>query len=141
MAQVSVAAVAEPLPERLRKATRPAMVETAPGKWVPANPRAEVAEYVLSKWRKNADGTYTAIPFRDHLQRLDGKLARILGFPSGWNTIRRLGRAGFVELLTISPGVTLINLDSWFNHLRRCAENPELWEKGGKWYRAYKDAL
>jgi hypothetical protein len=73
--------------------------------------------------------------------RLDRRLARMLGFAGQYATLHRLGWAGFIEIVSPSPGVSLLNLDSWFNHLRRCAEDPEFWSKSGPNYRAYSEAI
>lgn len=129
------------LPERLRKATAPEMLEVAPGRFAPRIEQADVSEYTLARWRRNPDGMYTAVPFTERLVRMDSGLARLLGFGGDWNTLRRLGRAGFIELIVVTPGCSLINLDSWFNHLRRCAEEPEFWDRDGKNFREYQKAL
>lgn len=141
MAQATMERAA-PLNERLQKATKENMVEVAPGRYAPADPQIPVAEYTVARWHKNGDGTWRAVPFKEPFLRLDQRLATLLGFNSrGWNTIRRLGRAGYVEIIQIAPGTSLINLDSWFNHLRRCAENPEIWDRGGKDLKAYQAAI
>jgi hypothetical protein len=130
------------LTDRLKQATRPEMVEVAPGKFAPKDPSIPLPEYTISKWERNGDGTWRVVPFKEPFVRLDVCLAALLGFPGRQcNTIRRLGEAGFVEMIRIAPGTTLLNLDSWFNHLRRCAEDPEFWQRQGGNFRAYRESI
>jgi hypothetical protein len=95
----------------------------------------------LCLFADNGDGTMTPVPVTQRLVRLDYDLARMLGFPGGYNTLRRLGEAGFVEIIKAAPSFHLINLDSWFNHLRRCAENPEFWDRQGKNFKVYQSVI
>ena len=125
---------------RLKDAARPAMVQAAPGRWVPAN--GKVPEVSLCKWRQEADGSWTPLPFTERLVRLDAQLAAVLGFGGRqYQTLRRLGAAGFVEMIQIAPRVVLINLDSYCNHLRRCAEDPFFWSTGGRNLDEYRKAI
>lgn len=127
--------------KELREATKPEMVEVAPGRWVPRE-RPEPPDVSLCRWREQAGGTYEPVPLTERLVRLDTKLAARLGFSGRqYNTLRRLGAAGFFELIRVAPGVTLINLDSYFGHLRRCAEDPEFWDTDGANMREYRRAL
>lgn len=130
-----------PLAEDLKRAVRPAMAEVAPGKFVPMAPRGRAPEVALCVWHQNEDGTHTPRPINQRMVRLDRELARLLGFQNGYNTLRRLGRAGYVELIAAAPHCTMINLDSWFNHLRRCAEDPEFWSAQKNNLREYRKAI
>lgn len=126
--------------ERLKNATKPIMVPVAPGRYAPAM-RSKAQDMCLCYWNDNGDGTKTPFPINQRLVRLDSNVARLLGFAGQYCTLRRLGEAGFIEIIKAAPGFTLINLDSWFNHLRRCAEDPEFWDKEKKNYRIYKDVI
>lgn len=117
----------DPLPNRLRKATAPHMVQVAPGIFARQN-RAAVPDVTLAYWIPQDDGTYKLLPFTERMVRVTNKLTRMLGFSGQYNTIMRLGEAGFIEIVRIAPYTHLINLDSWFNHVRRCAENSEFWD-------------
>lgn len=130
-----------PIVERLREATRPVMAQVAPGKYAPWRAKGKVQEYCLCMWRDNGDGTWNPIPTNQRLVRLDADLARLLGFPGQHQTLRRLGEAGFVEIIPVAPHCYFINLDSWFNHVRRCAETPEMWADGGKYIKAYRSVI
>lgn len=130
-----------PIVDRLREATRPTMAQVSPGKFAPWKAKGKVQEYCLCMWHDNGDGTYSPIPINQRLIRLDGDLARLLGFPGQYATLRRLGVAGFIEIMPVAPHCNFINLDSWFNHLRRCAETPEMWAEGSKWIKAYRSAI
>lgn len=116
------------MPKRLREATKADMVQVAPGKYVPKDPALDPPDVTLASWVSNGDGTFRAVPFEDRLVRLTSKLAQQLGFYGQLNTLYRLGRAGFVEIIKVAPHTTLINLTSYYNHLRRCAEDEYLWE-------------
>lgn len=117
----------EPLTARLRKSTAPRMVQVAPGIFARQN-TAAVPDVTLAYWIPQDDGTYKLLPFTERMVRVTTKLVRMLGFAGQYNTLMRLGEAGFVEIVRIAPNTHLINLDSWFNHVRRCAENTEFWE-------------
>ena len=117
-----------PIEKRLRSATLPAMVQVAPGRYVPQDEKKGAPDVTLAAYVENDDGTYRPVPFNERMVRVDRRLIHMLGFTGQWHTVRRLARAGFIEMIAISPRVTLLNLDSWFNHLRRCAEEPEFWE-------------
>lgn len=134
--------LAEGQEDRLRRSTRGEMVEVAPGTYAPANPNVPVADYTVAQWKRKGDGTWTAVPFREPFVRLDRHLGALLGFPGRqYTTIRRLAVAGFVEMIQVAPQTFLLNLDSWFNHLRRCAEAEEFWRRDGKQFKAYKESI
>lgn len=134
--QPAAAPAAPRLPDRLKTATQPDMVMVAPGRYMP-RAGCEAPEVCLAHWRQNPDGTFSPAPFQERMARLSHKLCAMLGFPGQFETLRRLARAGNIELIKISPQVYLLNIDSWFNHLRRCAEDPDLWDKDGAMYRHY----
>ena len=136
----SARSLVKKLPDRLKDATKPAMVLAAPGKWVPY--KAELPPDVsLCRWLANGDGTFSAIPFTERMVRLDQRLGNILGFADRWDTLRRLAGAGFIEIIQITPHCSMINLDSYYNHLRRCAEDSEFWDHDGEAYKAYTENL
>lgn len=139
MAPTAVEPPPRPLPERLRAATRPEMVQVAPGRWAP-RAGGDAPDMTLARWHREPDGTYTPIPCAERMAKLTNRLCRLLGIPGQAETLRRLSRAGNIEMIKISPQIYLLNLDSWFNHLRRCAEDPELWDKGSPQYRNYIQA-
>jgi hypothetical protein len=130
-----------PVVDRLREATRPMMAQVAPGKFAPWKAKGKVQEYCLCMWHDNGDGTYSPIPVNQRLLRLDRELASLLGFPGQYATLRRLGVAEMVEIMPVAPHCYFINLDSWFNHIRRCAENPEIWSEGSKYLKAYRSVI
>ncbi len=77
--------------------------------------------------------------------RLDAQLLALLGFRSGsrpgrYATLLRLSRAGFVEMVKVSPGCWLLDLDSWHRHLTACMDDPEMWEPGSEAVRRYNFA-
>ena len=126
--------------DRLKTATKPSMVMVAPGRYAPAM-RGKAPDMCICYWQDNGDGTMRPYPVNQRLVRLDSNVARLLGFAGQYCTLRRLGEAGFIEIVKAAPGFTLINLDSWFNHLRRCAEDPEFWDKTRKNYLTYKSVI
>ena len=131
-----------PIIDRLREATRPVMSQVAPNLYAPyRSGTTKVAENCLCFWSDKGDGTYFLIPHNQRLVRLDAELAELLGFRGQYQTIRRLGEAGFIEVIQVAPHTYFINLDSWFNHLRRCAEDPEFWTKEKKNLKAYRSVI
>lgn len=138
MANGSGQAERKPIEDRLREATRPDMVQIAPNKFVPYRKGQTPPGMSLCTWSDNGDGSFSPIPVTERMIRMTSKVARILGVDSErWHTLRRLAEAGMVELIQITPGCTLLNLDSWYNHLRRCAETPDMWTPGSPAYKAY----
>ena len=47
-----------------------------------------------------------------------------------YDTILRLGRAGFVDVVRVAPNTILLDLDSWYRHLADCMDDPDRWEEG-----------
>ena len=134
------AAPFRPAKERLRELTKPVMIQVAPGKWM-ADQDKTPPDYTVAEWHKNGDGSYTPVPAAGKLVRVTSRLVRELGFTGQWCTLRRLWRAGFVEMLQIAPNTTLINLDSYYNHLRRVAEDPDFWERGKPNFEHYRAVM
>ncbi len=125
------------LPDRLREATRPAMIAVAPGKFVP-NRMDQPPELSLCSWQGNGDGTFSPIPKTERMVRINRKLMTLLGFDGQWSTVTRLARAGFIECVQLAPHCTLLNLNSWYGHLRRCAETEDFWNPKGENYKHYR---
>lgn len=129
-----------PINQRLRDLTRPDMVQVAPGRWAPA-PGRKPPDFTIAEWHQNPDGTFTPVPHPERMVRLTRKLvARLVGESIQMHTFYRLARAGFIEIVHPVPGMRLINIDSWYNHLRRCSETPEMWGPESKFLRAYRMA-
>jgi hypothetical protein len=114
----------------LKEATQPTMAEVSPGRWVPLRPGVEVPSVTLARWIENPDHSYKLLPFTERLIRVDRHLQNKLGLGDRWDTLSRLITAGFVEGLRICPKTTLLNLESYYNHLSRVAEDPEFWAEG-----------
>ena len=131
-----------PIVDRLREATEPVMAQVAPGLYAPFRKKStKVQENCLCFWSDKGDGTYYLIPHNQRLVRLDAELAELLGFRGQYHTIRRLGSAGFIEVIQVAPHTFFINLDSWFNHMRRCAEDPEFWDKAKRNLKSYRSVI
>jgi hypothetical protein len=96
-------------------------VELAPGRiyeiQVPVN---DVPRFILARLTRRADGLYQVTPVEwTSKVRLTKKLLRDLGLDISDHVVRRLIKAGFVEGSTISPLVTLIDLESLKAHIER----------------------
>lgn len=116
------------MPTKLKEAAQARMVQVAPGRWIPFHQETP-PELSLCEWKPNQDGTFHPWPHEERLVRISAKLARLLGFEGNWNTLYRLGRMGCIEIIQAAPRFYLLNLTSWFNHLRRCSEDPEFWSE------------
>lgn len=112
----------------LRKKVGAQMIRISPGEYVPLCPEDGAPAAVLAVWERTAGGSYRAVPITDRMLRLTAQLAEVLGFHGGYDTLYRLGRSGFIELIKVAPKTTLLNVDSYYRHLRRCAEDPWYWE-------------
>lgn len=133
--------------ERLKGLSRPEMVRVAPEKyaWIPAEHCEKVPEYCLARWVKSAsDGLYRLIPVSGIWVRMNSKVADLLGWKgesrNRYDTMKRLGNAGFIEFVHAAPGVHFLELRSWFRHLADCQENPDMWDKEGDDLRVYQEA-
>jgi hypothetical protein len=111
-------------------------VQIAPGKWKTqggADP-----EYVLAEVFRYADGSLGLRPAGEgRCVRLTWQVGQLLGFPGQLHTVRRLARAGFVRMPQPSPGVHMLDLDSWYAHLRVTEEDPDFWDPKGPNVRRY----
>lgn len=114
------------------------MVRVAPGVhgWMPA-PGREVPAYVLCRWARATEGCWRPVPVGGRYARVGRELLALLGFNTGrdssrYETLYRLGRAGFVDMVKVSPGCWLLDLDSWFRHLSACMDDPDMWEEGSE---------
>lgn len=129
------------------------MIRVAPGRraWVPKDAAKPPDEYVMCRWSKQPDGTYAPVPVAGRYMRLDARVAALLGFPSTrprdvrasqrprdgkercrYDTILRLGRAGFIDVVRVAPNTILLDLDSWYRHLSDCMAAPDRWEEGSE---------
>ena len=57
-----------------------------------------------------------------------------------YDTILRLGRAGFIDVVRVAPNTILLDLDSWYRHLADCMDDPDRWDEGGEDREAYLKA-
>jgi hypothetical protein len=76
-------------------------------------------------------GHYKLVPRSlEKLVRVSPELIEKLGLGSSRDqtTLKRLIRAGFVDGGRVSPQVYTVNLASYFQHLKRCSENPDFWD-------------
>lgn len=135
---------AQAVPPPLAVAPEPAMVRVAPGRhaWIPKSAATPPDAYVMCRWSKQPDGTFAPVPVAGRYVRLDSRTATLLGFPARagedgsercrYDTILRLGRAGFVDVVRVAPNTILLDLDSWYRHLADCMADPDRWDEGGE---------
>ena len=129
------------IPQPLAVEPEPNMVRVAPGRhaWVPKDAATPPDEYAVCRWSKQGDGTYAPVPVAGRYVRLDGRTASLLGFPARgeedrcrYDTILRLGRAGFIDVVRVAPNTILLDIDSWYRHLADCMDDPDRWEEGSE---------
>lgn len=136
----------EKLADEIREELKPDMVRVAPGKyaWVPApHMDGKVPSCVLCRWEKDGEGSYRPVPVGGRFSRVRSELVALMGFNTGscahkYETLFRLERAGFIDMIKISPGCWFIDMDSWYRHLLRCMENPEMWDEGSEDLETYR---
>ena len=105
------------------------MMEIAPGKPIPALeiPRTAVPRYGMVRLSRQPDGSYIPVLLTwGQTVRLTGRLAHEMGFDADYNTLMRLYMAGFIKGHRMAPGVTLLDLQSIYDHLER-TRDPEYW--------------
>ena len=127
------------LPDALKKACTPIMVRAAPNLYVPST--AIVPEYSVCAWHEVKSGQYEPVPELTRLIRVNSLLLKALGMAHQEKTMRRLGDAGFIEMFPVAPHTWMLNLDSWYGHCRRVAEDPEFWDRGRGNIECYSDVL
>jgi hypothetical protein len=123
---------------------KPLLREIAPGRYVPTHPEAhEIPDTLLCHVVPVGNGEYTIQPFREDWMRCSGKNLAKIGMERSIDTLKRLAKAGFVEMVPVAPGTYLLNLTSWYNHLRRGAsaqaDEEEFWEPGRGNLEAYRE--
>ena len=107
------------------------MVEVAPNRFVQLDLKFEVPEKVLCDVVpiQGTPGAYRLVPNSwEKLERVNWELCLKLGLGNDTTTLRRLIRSGFVDGARVSPQVYTVNLASYFNHLKRCSDDPDFWE-------------
>lgn len=112
----------------LAEARRPSWVEVGPGRWSMRRP-GKLPGHVVCRVHKLADGSVRFEPLPERLVKITPAIVKALGLGTRTDTLHRLGRAGFVEVLFPSPNLAMLNVDSLMNHLRRVAEDPEFWHR------------
>lgn len=117
------------------------MVEISPGRYSLAPAGRRDPDVVMCRATPAGDGSWKLMPENVTWARVDSALLESIGLGRQFHTFMRLVRAGFIEVVPIAPHTSLLNLDSWFNHLQRCAEDPEFWEPGRGNREAYRRAL
>lgn len=112
------------------------LVQVAPGRWAARG--GPDPEYILAEVFRHADGTLGFRPSGEgRFVKLTPRVGELLGFSGQLNTIRRLARAGFIRMPQPSPCVYMLELDSWFEHMRATEEDPDFWAPEGKHMRQY----
>jgi hypothetical protein len=119
-----------PTPNRraLGEARRPGWVEVTPGRWARRRP-GKLPGHVVCRALDNGDGTVRFEPLPEKMVKITPEVTTALGLGRRADTLHRLGRAGFVEVLFPSPNLALLNVDSYMNHLRRVSEDGEFWAR------------
>ena len=127
------------LAERLRECAASEMVRVAPDAyaWKPRVPGNEPEGLAVCRWTKGSDGAWRPMPLATRLVRVNAELMACLGFQSGrrrqrYDTLLRLARANFIDMVRPSPGVWMLDLATWYRHLAACAEDPEMWDRGSE---------
>lgn len=127
---------------RFRELSKPDMLRitpstsNAPAVYVP-KPGTRVPDLVLARWSELSDGRYHLVPVAGRWARLSTELCTILGFRDmnrnrKYETMMRLGRAGYIEIVKVSPGCWMLDLDTWWRHIADCMESPEMWDEGSE---------
>lgn len=106
-------------------------VEVAPGKKLEFTDSDPAPRYCLMELVPLGGATYRAIPrpLKEWMGLSQASLARV-GITLSENTLRRLGRAGFIRVRPISPNRYEFNYQSWLEHCRRVeSDAEEFWDR------------
>ena len=132
---------------RLMELSRSDMVRVSPERYayIPAAHCKTVPEFCLARWVKDRAGEYNLLPMSGNWVRMTSKVAALMGWREvdrscSYETLKRLGVAGFIEFVHVAPGTHLIEIGSWFRHLAECQDNPEMWERGSSDRETYAEA-
>lgn len=121
--------------DQLELFRKPLLREVAPGRYVPTDPAIkDLPDVLLCKLVPTGRGEYRLDPFREDWLRMDAESLHLIGMHRQIDTLNRLAKAGFIEIVQVAPKTSLLNLTSWYNHLRRVAEvqadGERFWEEG-----------
>ena len=121
-----------PLPDRLLALQRGSLLLIAPGLYRVAEgiDPASIPDILLARTHRAADGAIRLVPAGEQWIRVDSETVEALGLKGNWQTLLRLAACGFIEIVRPSPRTSLLNLASWWSHLRRVAEDPDFWDEG-----------
>jgi hypothetical protein len=135
MASVPASLVAPPGAALFVIGAKPGVaVEIAPGRKLEFTDADPAPRYCLMELIPLGGATYRAIPrpLKEWMGLSQASLARV-GITLSENTLRRLGRAGFIRVRPISPNRYEFNYQSWLDHCRRVeADAEEFWERREK---------
>jgi hypothetical protein len=109
-------------------AAKRVMVQIAPNRFAAGNRDKPPPEMVLCNVVPNGDGLYRLEPRTwERFERVNSDLSRKLGLGGRTDTLRRLIRGGFVGGARVAPKLYTLNLESYWAHYERCAEDPNYW--------------
>ena len=94
--------------------------------------------YGFVRYVANGDGTFRPLvrTWHEYVKLTEDTPARLGLANIDYRVISRLGMAGFVKVLKITPNNTLVNVKSLMDHIE-AAHDPEFWdEKKIRRYRA-----
>lgn len=124
--------------EKIKADREPLYLQVAPGRY--RRVAVHAPEYAVGTFVPAGNDEFAFKPVLERMVRLDQRVLNAIGMGNQRNTLMRLGRAGFVEIVPAAPRLWLLNLDSWYNHVRRVAEEGEsFWNN--KRTRAYVTAI
>ena len=143
----SVAKIGIPPSARLLTLQKGSLVQIAPGLWRPAEgvDPASIPDVILARTMRAPDGAVRLVPAGEQWVRLDSDIVQALGFAGDCKTLLRLAMAGFIEIVRVAPRCKLLNLSSWWGHVRRVSEDQDFWNaddpKGRARHEAYCRAI
>jgi hypothetical protein len=103
-------------------------VEIAPGEYIADLPPSEIPVTAIVRMVRRPDGSYLPqLKVCGPTMKLGEDTPQKLGLgPIKVRVLHRLARAGFFEVVALSPKLLLLDLTSFFAHLE-AARDPEFW--------------
>lgn len=86
-------------------------------------------------------GEFKLRPIMHEWVQFSERTLAALNLGSQYQTLRRLGRAGFIRFRKISPNVLQVHLPSLMDHLAAMEADPDFWDSEAemdRWRKAYK---
>jgi hypothetical protein len=114
-------------------------IQITPGLSVQPAPLSALPAFALIEWTRVGDGKYEPrLVTADEWVNMSDDMETRIGLKVSANTLKRLGRAGFIRLRRPVPAQYQLHIGSLIEHLENCEEE-DFWTEAN--VRKYMEAL